>query len=251
MEIFFRQRGLLKLITRARRSREDLFSLLAMGQAPRANGFLVRVVSKCLSEAVDTIFGEVALLVPVTEPARRQVWFAALALLETDGRLFWFKRDQVKRDELIAVLLSTSNERILKTIRPEGPPRHYLSAITRLGDSARNASTYAILWKWMKRFPGAARTLAQRAHAGTLTDSLIEIVSALQPSSDVSLREALRAADRFADRQAFESFRSLYEALMQRRGVEDEDIRALAMGVGPDVISDALLTRIAFPPPVL
>jgi hypothetical protein len=251
MEIVFRQRGLLQMITRARRSREGLFSLLAMGQTPRTHAFLVRVVSQCLSEAVDTIFGEVALLVPVTEPARRQVWFAALALLQTDGRLFWFKRDQVKRDELIAVLLSASNERILKTIRPEGPPRHYLSAITKLGDSARNASTYAMLWKWMKRFPGAARTLAQRAHAGTLTDSLIYIVSALQPSSEASLRDALRAADRFEDREAFESFLRLYEPLMQRRGVEHDDVKALAMGVAPHVITDSLLKRIAFPNPVL
>jgi hypothetical protein len=113
-----------------------------MAQTPRNDKFLVRCVAQSLSEPVETIFSDLALLVAVTEPSRRQVWFAALALLETDGRL----RDQVKHDELIAVLLSASNERILKMVRSEAPPRHYLSAITRLGNSARTAQTYALLW---------------------------------------------------------------------------------------------------------
>lgn len=251
MEVFFRQRHLMQMITRARRSREDLFSLLAMGQTPRANGFLVSVVSQCLSEAVDTIFGEVALLVPVTEPARRQVWFAALALLETDGRLFWFKRDQVKRDELIAVLLSASNERILKMVRSEAPPRHYLSAITRLGNSARTAQTYALLWTLMKRFPGAARTLAQRVHAGRMCEKTLCILSSLRPSSDAGVRNALCVADRFEDRPSFERFLALYETLKPRRGLDDEDIKSLARGVGPEAITDALFKQIAFPAPVL
>jgi hypothetical protein len=191
------------------------------------------------------------LLVPVTEPARRQVWFAALALLETDGRLFWFKRDQVKRDELIAVLLSASNERILKMVRSEAPPRHYLSAITRLGNSARSAQTYALLWTLMKNYPGAAKSLAQRVHAGTMCDTTLFILASLVPSSDAGVRDALRVAERFSDRPSFERWKRLYETLKQRRGLDEPDIRALARGVAPEAITNALLKEIAFPAPVL
>jgi hypothetical protein len=250
MEIFSPQRRLLQLISHARQNRRDLFNLLSMAQTPRNDKFLVRCVAQSLSEPVETIFSDLALLVAVTEPSRRQVWFAALALLETDGRLVWFK-DQVKRDELIAVMLSASNERILKMVRSEAPPRHYLSAITRLGNSARSAQTYALLWTLMRNYPGAAKSLAQRVHAGTMCDTTLFILASLVPSSDAGVRDALRVAERFSDRPSFERWKRLYETLKQRRGLDEPDIRALARGIAPEAITNALLKQIAFPAPVL
>lgn len=251
LEVYFRKRRLLRLVNSASTSRDDFFRLLQIAQTPVRNQGLIRAVSAGLTETVEAIFGELGLLVAMTEPSRRQVWFAALALLDADSRVWWFSRDEIKRNELIVVLLSESNERILQMIRSQPPPKYYLSTITKLGETARSPRTYALLWRLMKQFPQAARTIAQRAQAGKLGDPILEIVSMLKPSSARGVCDALRAAERFCDVAQFDEFRRLYETLMQRRGLDEEDTARLARGVPPSAITDTLLERIAFAPPVL
>ena len=248
--VHVRRQTILKLLDSAVRSRQDFFSLLSMAQTPVRNTALVRTVSQDLSGVVDAIFGELSMLVPMTEPARRQVWFAAIALLSVDGRIGWFERDDIKRREFIASLLTQSDERILKLVRPEGAPRHYRSCITSFGETARAADSYAIVWMLLKRYPGIGRLIAQRAHSGRLSDGRLAILSMLRPSPEIA-REGLLAAERFADLEAFRAWLQLYQKLRQRRGVEDQDIRALAQGVKPEAVMEMLLKPLRFPEPLL
>ena len=65
--------------------KSELLDLARHCQIVPGNRFLVGAVCGSLEGAATAVFGPLALLLVMTEPRRRQVYFAVLARLEADG----------------------------------------------------------------------------------------------------------------------------------------------------------------------
>ena len=114
------------------------------------NDFLLDIVAGPLALAVKSVFGAAALIVVLTETARRQVYFAVLARLQTMDSLAALASDDAERRALVERLLLARSEDLIADAYGTCP-RGFVRLLTRLGDQARRAGLYADLFSLVAR----------------------------------------------------------------------------------------------------
>ena len=106
---------------------------------------LLGEIARDMKEAVDAIFGPLALIVVLTESARRQVWFAVLAKLEVEQKIAPIRDDQAARAQALTQLLTARNTDLV-TWAYGSCPTDFLSLVARAGERARKPQYPSKIW---------------------------------------------------------------------------------------------------------
>lgn len=198
--------------------------------------FLLRVTARGLTSLVKRVFGQMAMIFPLTETGRRHVYLAVLAKLDADNRLD--EMDEPSRIALLERLLTLRNADLITGTFGSNPPG-YLRLITRLGDVARNRRFYLDLHHLLTEAPCLAEPLINTTGKDALSDELLEMLMALPRVPD-----AVKLADRFPDRGRLETFLQTYHTLTGTDDILEVHMTRIKNGESPDsIIEELYLSR--------
>lgn len=225
--------------------KSELLDLAKHCQVVPGNRFLLRTVCCQLEGAVSAVFGPLALLLVMTEPSRRQVYFAVAARLEADGAFEAPGLDETSRADLLTRLVVSRNEDLIAHAYGTCPPG-FLRLIGRFGDCARKPGLYLELFGLLHAHPGLAKPLLAACQGRSLTDDLIELMRELPPTP-----LGVRVATRF---EAVEEYRTLmrpYRAITMAQRLTEAHMRRIADGEAPAHLLEGIYLDHPFPAPVL
>ena len=225
--------------------KSELLDLARHCQVVPGNHFLVRAVCGSLEGAVSAVFGPLALLLVMTEPRRRQVYFAVLARLKADGAFEAPGLDEAARADLLSRLVLARNEELIAQSYGSCPGG-FLRLIGRFGDCARKPEIYAGLFGLLDAHPDLAQPLLGACQTGPLTDDLIELAQVLPPHP-----LGIRAAARFEAMGEYHRLMGPYQAITGSAQLSDAHLRRIAEGEAPGNLLEGIYLDLAFPAPVL
>lgn len=225
--------------------KSEMLDLAKLCQVVPGNGFLLRTVCGQMEEAVSAAFGALATLLVMTEPGRRQVYFAVLARLETDGAFAEPGLTDADRAELLTQMMTAGNEALIRYAYGTCPPG-FVRLVARFGDCGRKSEMYVTLFEILTANPDLAKPLLAACQDQTLSDDLILLMREL-PATPLGVRVSARIGAVGEYRQLMRPYRvvvgaeQLTEAHMQR----------IADGEAPGNLLKGLYLERAFPAPVL
>ena len=225
--------------------KSELLDLARHCQVVPGNRFLVSAVCGALEGAATAVFGPLALLLVMTEPRRRQVYFAVLARLEADGAFEAPGLDEAARADLLSRLVLARNADLI-TQAYGACPSGFLRLIGRFGDCARKPQIYTGLFGLLEAHPDLAQPLLGACQTGPLTDDLIELAQVLPPTP-----LGVRAATRF---EAIDEYRRLmrsYQAITGNAQLSEAHLQRIADGEAPGNLLEGIYLDLPFPDPVL
>ena len=132
--------------------KSELLDLARHYQVVPGNRFLVGPVCESLEGAATAVFGPLALLLVMTEPRRRQVYFAVLARLEADGAFEAPGLGEAARADLLSRLVLARNADLIAQAYGSCPSG-FLRLIGRFGDCARKPEIYTGLFGLLEAHP--------------------------------------------------------------------------------------------------
>ena len=225
--------------------KSELFDLARHCQVVPENRFLVSTVCGPLEQAASAVFGPLTLLLVMTEPRRRQVYFAVLARLAADGAFEAPGLDEAARADLLTRLVLSCNEDLIAQAYGSCPSG-FLRLIGRFGDCARKPEIYTGLFGLLDAHPDLAPPLLGACQTGLLTDDLIELAQAL-PRTPIGVR----AAARFETMDEYQRFMCPYQAVTGNAQLSDAHLRRIAEGEVPGNLLEGIYLDLPFPAPVL
>lgn len=225
--------------------KSELLDLARHCQVVPGNRFLVSAVCGPLEGAASAVFGPLALLLVMTEPRRRQVYFAVLARLEADGAFEAPGLDEAARADLLSRLVLARNADLI-TQAYGSCPSGFLRLIGRFGDCARKPEIYTGLFGLLEAHPDLAQPLLGACQTGPLTDDLIELAQALPPTP-----LGVRAAARFEAMGEYTRLMRPYQAITGNAQLTEAHLRRIAEGEAPGNLLEGIYLDLPFPAPVL
>lgn len=225
--------------------KSDLLELAKLCQIGPKNDFLLDIVAGPLALAVKSVFGAAALIVVLTETARRQVYFAVLARLQAMDSLAALASDDAKRRALVERLLLARSEDLIADVYGTCP-RGFVRLLARLGDQARRAGLYADLFSLVSDAPDLARELLVTAHREGLPDGLVELMIDLPRTA-----QSVQLARLFHGQRDLEQFMEVYGFLTEEQSLRSDHCKRLLSGEKPDRLLESLYLALPFPAPVL
>lgn len=223
----------------------EMLDLAKLCQVVPGNGFLVRTVCGQMEEAVTAAFGPLGMLLVMTEPGRRQVYFAVLARLETDGAFAEPGLTEAGRAVLLTQMVTAGNEALIRYAYGSCPPG-FVRLVARFGECARKPEMYVTLFEILADNPELAKPLLAACQNRAVSDDLILLMREL-PRTPLGVRVAARIGAVGQYRELMRPYRvvagteQLTEAHMQR----------IADGEAPGTLLKGLYLERAFPAPVL
>ncbi|MCC5975485.1 MAG: hypothetical protein JJT81_15745 [Rubellimicrobium sp.] len=225
--------------------KSELLDLARHCQVVPANRFLVSAVCGSLEKTVSAVFGPLAMLLVMTEPRRRQVYFAVLARLEADGAFETPGLDEASRADLLGRLVLSRNEDLIAGAYGTCPPG-FLRLIGRFGDCSRKPEIYAGLFHLLDEHPDLAQPLLAACQKKPLTDDLITLVQALPP-----IPLGVRAATRFEAIEEYQQLIRPYQVITGADQLTQEHLRRIADGEAPGNLLEKIYLDLPFPEPIL
>ncbi len=225
--------------------KSEMLDLAKLCQVVPGNGFLLRTVCGQMEEAVSAAFGALGMLLVMTEPSRRQVYFAVLARLEADGAFAGQGLTEADRAALLTQMMTAGNEALIRYAYGTCPPG-FVRLVARFGDCGRSSEMYVTLFDILTANPELAKPLLAACQDQDLSDDLILLMREL-PATPLGVRVAARIGAVGEYRQLMRPYRvvagaeQLTKAHMQR----------IADGEAPGTLLKGLYFERAFPAPVL
>jgi hypothetical protein len=223
----------------------EMLDLAKLCQVVPGNGFLLRTVCGQMEEAVSAAFGALGMLLVMTEPSRRQVYFAVLARLETDGAFTEPGLLDVDRAELLTQMVTAGNEALIRYAYGTCPPG-FVRLIGRFGECARKPEMYVTLYEMLTANPELAKPLMAACQHGALSDDLVLLMREL-PVTPLGVRVAARIG-------AVGEYRELmrpYRIVAGAEQLTEAHMNRIADGEAPGTLLKGLYLERAFPASVL
>jgi len=221
----------------------DLLDLAKDCQVVPENRFLLSAVAGQMAGAVSALFGPLALILLLTEPARRQVYFAVLAAMLEGGRLEGLTaRD---RAELITRLMTARNAELI-TDAFGSCPSGLLRLLSRLGDGARAPRYYRDLHALLTGAPDLAAPILAVTQGQALGEELLRLILLL-PRTPLGVRVAVR----FVEEEDYTRFLRPYRAVTGLERISEPHMERIAAGEAPGTLLEGLYLELPFPPPAL
>jgi hypothetical protein len=225
--------------------KSELLDLAKLCQVVPGNSFLLRTVCGQLEGGVSAVFGHLALLLVMTEPSRRQVYFAVVARLEADGALEGPGLDEATRADLLTRLVVSRNEDLI-AYAYSTCPTGFVRLIGRFGDCARKPALYLELFGLLTTHPDLAHPLLSACQGRPLTDDLIELMRELSPTP-----LGVRVAARFEAVGEYRKLMRPYRAITMSQQLTEAHMRRIAEGEAPGNLLEGIYLDSLFPAPVL
>lgn len=223
----------------------DLLDLAKACQIAPGSAFLLRTIAGQLEEAVAAVFGPLALILVISEPARRQVWFAVLAALCADDRLAHATRDAAARADLLTRLVTARNADLVTWACGACPPA-YLRLLSRLGDCALAPQYYTDLFALLRESPDLAKPILAMTQGQPLDEDVLWLLCDLPRTPD-----GVQAAARFARKDDYLRFMRPYRAMTMLQAIRGDHLRRIAGGESFERLMEGLYLDLPFPPPVI
>jgi hypothetical protein len=225
--------------------KSELLDLARHCQVVPGNQFLVSAVCGPLEGAATAVFGPLGLLLVMTEPRRRQVYFAVLARLEADGAFEAPGLDEAARADLLSRLVLARNEDLIAHAYGSCPSG-FLRLIGRFGDCARKPEIYTGLFNLLDAHPDLAQPLLGACQTGPLSDDLVELAQALPPTP-----LGVRVAARFEGMGEYRRLMRPYKAITGSTQLSEAHLWRIAEGEAPGNLLEGIYLGLPFPAPIL
>lgn len=223
----------------------EMLDLAKLCQVVPGNEFLLRTVCGQMEDAVSAAFGALGMLVVMTEPSRRQVYFAVLARLESTGAFAEPGLTEADRVELLIQMVTAGNEALIRYAYGSCPPG-FLRLIGRFGECARKPEIYATLFEILTATPELAKPMIAACQERSISDDLILLMREL-PATPLGVRVAARIG-------AVEEYRQImrpYRVVAGAEQLTEEHMQRIADGEAPGNLLKGLYLNRVFPEPVL
>lgn len=225
--------------------RGRVLDLVRAGPVDLENWDGLRLFTSCDGDRFRSLFGPLAALIPLTEPSRRHVIFAAVAGLSRSGRLDPGQLTPERRASLVTALLSDGAEELISWAYgscPEG----YLSCLGSLRERAESDRFYAELHQILTETDGLWRVMPDLLRKASDPMNLIGVIREVPPGP-----AWWAAATRFEHNYAYLYKMELYEAVTGRSELTEEHARLIADGQAMETLLVGIYQKTPFPPPVL
>lgn len=223
----------------------EMLDLAKLCQVVPGNGFLLRTVCGQMAEAVTAAFGALGMLLVMTEPGRRQVYFAVLARLETDGAFAEQGLTDADRAELLTQMVTAGNAALIRYAYGACPPG-FVRLIGRFGECARKPEMYVTLYELLTANPELAKPLIEACQGRSLSDDLILLMREL-PATPLGVRVAARIGALGEYREMMRPYRVVAGA----EQLTEAHMKRIADGEAPGTLLKGLYLERPFPAPVL
>ena len=223
----------------------ELLELAKLCQVVPGNEFLVRTVCGPMKEAVSAAFGALGMLMVMTEPGRRQVYFAVLARLAVDDAFAKPGLTEAGRAELLTQMVTAGNEALIRYAYGTCPPG-FVRLVARFGECARKPSMYVALFEILTANPELAKPLLAACQDRAVSDDLILLMRELPPTP-LGVRVAAQIGAVGEYRELMRAYRFVAEA----EQLTEAHMQRIADGEGPGTLLKGLYLERAFPAPVL
>ena len=223
----------------------EMLDLAKLCQVVPGNEFLVRTVSGQMEEAVSAAFGALGMLLVMTEPGRRQVYFAVLARLGTDGAFAEQGLTDAARAELLTQMVTAGNEALIRYAYGSCPPG-FVRLVARFGECARKPEMYVTLFEILTANPELAKPLMAACQDRAVSDDLILLMRELPPTP-----LGVRVAARIGAVGEYRELMRPYRVVAGAEQLTEAHMRRIADGEAPGTLLKGLYLERAFPAPVL
>lgn len=223
----------------------EMLDLAKLCQVMPGNSFLLRTVCGQMEDAVTAAFGALGMLLVMTEPGRRQVYFAVLARLETDGALAEPGLTEADRAELLTQMVTAGNEALIRYAYGTCPPG-FVRLIGRFGECARTPEIYVTLFEMLTANPELGKPLLAAYQDRSLSDDLILLMREL-PATPLGVHVAAR----FGAVKEYRQLMRPYQVVAGAEQLTEAHMKRIADGEAPGNLLAGLYLGRAFPPPVL
>ncbi|MDD9707767.1 hypothetical protein PVW53_04455 [Seohaeicola sp. SP36] len=226
----------------------ELFDVLKVCQVDPENEYLLRSMAHCLMRAAQVVFGSATLVLTLTEPRRRQVYFAVLAYLQKANQLYEIATNDVARQALLERLLMQSNEDLISGVYGSCPDG-YLRLVTRIGEEAADPDFYLGLFTLLSEAPSLSQHIFN-AVEGDLRDPLhreiVELIFQLPRT-----KQSVRLAKCFGTSSRFDNFMQLYSTITGNTIMSEEHSYRICIGESPARVINDVYLSIPFNDPVI
>jgi len=222
-----------------------LFELAQFSQTVPGNEYLMDAVCGDLKAVVDAALGPLALLVALTEPRRRQVYFAVIARLADERRVNGHDFDTSERAALLEHLMLSKNKDLIEQAYGHCPDK-FLPLITSLGERARSAQFYNNLFTLLTAKPQLGTHILMRCRNDELTDDLIDLLVWL-PDTPLAVTVAMR----FELVTNYEGFMIAYRAITRLQDLSLQHMERIADGTAPEALLKELYYSLPFADPII
>ena len=225
--------------------KSEMLDLAKLCQVVPGNEFLLRTVCGQMEAAVSAAFGALGMLLVMTEPGRRQVYFAVLARLEADGAFAGQGLTEAGRAELLTQMMTAGNEALVRYAYGTCPPG-FVRLVARFGDCARKCEMYVALFEILTANPDLAKPLLSACQDQRLSEDLILLMREL-PATPLGVRVAARIGAVGEYRELMRPYRVVAGAAQ----LTEAHMERIADGEAPGNLLKGLYLERAFPAPVL
>lgn len=223
----------------------QLFDLAKYCQINLDQTRLISETCGAFQQPICSLFGDLGLLCLLTEPKRRQVYFAVMAAIETDQGFDDIAHNTTARAELLAKFFTASNEALIASAY-KSCPNGFIALLGRLGEQARAPATYRRLFDLLNTHDTLAEALIQACQNCVLDDDLIELVSVLPPTWI-----GVKAGLQFGSLCQYHRFMRPYSVITQSSEISDAHLHQLAGGASPSKLINTLFMNQSFQAPAL
>lgn len=223
----------------------EVLDLAKLCQVVPESAYLLGTLCGQMEKAMTAVFGVLGLVLVMTEPGRRQVYFAVLARLETDGAFAEPGLTEAGRAELLMQMFTAGNEDLIRYVYKDCPPG-FVQLAARFGQCARKPEMYVTLFEILTANPELATLMLAACQNRDLSDDLILLMREL-PATPLGVRVAARIG-------AVEEYRKLmrpYRVVAGAEQLTEEHMKRIANGEAPGTLLKRLYLTRAFPAPVL
>lgn len=221
-----------------------VLELAKLAQVVPDQMFLLRSVANSMTDTVEEVFGPLSMILVLTEPGRRQVYFAVLARLPRILRLRVRDAGHDWRPQMIERLLLDSNEALIEYAFGSCPPG-FVRLLTRLGETARVSQVYTKLFDLLTEVPSLGTALVALPK-DALKDELFDLLAVLPRTP-----RAVSLAQSFEHAAAYHRFMSVYCLLTGKATLAAEHADRISAGETPAAVLQSLYHAQPFPPPAL
>lgn len=222
-----------------------IIDLYRFGQTTPQADYLVEAVSGPLMIAVQRLFRDLALMVPLTERRRRQVIFAVIARLEETGQMSALEASQDGRLALLESLFCDRSSDLIAQWYGACPPG-FLGLLGRIGETAVHARSYGLLAEVVRSAPEMTGAILRAGGNAPIRDEFIEMLAALPR------HPAAPAVARGFDTPAhFRRFLEAYGLMTGSDGMEPAHLERIAKGEAPGHLIESLYLGLKFQLPVI
>lgn len=225
--------------------KSELLDLAKHCQIVPGSAFLLSTVCERMEGAVSSVFGSLAMLLVMTEPSRRQVYFAVLAALDADGAFEAPGLDDAARANLLTRLILSRNEDLV-TYAYGTCPTGFLRLIARFGECGRKPEMYVQLFKLLNMHPDLAQPMLAACQGEALTDDLILLMREM-PATPLGVRVAAR----FEAVGEYRRFMRPYQAITMSKQLSEAHMHRIADGEAPGNLLETIYLDHPFPVPAL